>query len=158
MKPIASQHRSQAGARAFSLFEIVIAMSILAMLAGTIFGIVWKAGDAAAEIRDYDTRDEQVARFLSLMRQTIESLPDGAKMTMSPPEETSTGFYEMTISGAPTSFAFGERNLGNGDTIVGRNLDFNRLPGIPESQLIIAYTDAGADRSTNRGSDRHPNR
>ena len=118
MKPIASQHRSQAGARAFSLFEIVIAMSILAMLAGTIFGIVWKAGDAAAEIRDYDTRDEQVARFLSLMRQTIESLPDGAKMTMSPPEETSTGFYEMTISGAPTSFAFGERNLGNGDTIV----------------------------------------
>ncbi|HRX84155.1 MAG TPA: C45 family autoproteolytic acyltransferase/hydrolase [Phycisphaerae bacterium] len=49
-------------------------------------------------------------------------------------------------NGGCTSFAAWGPATRNGDTIVGRNLDFNRLPGIPESQLIIAYTDAGADR------------
>ncbi len=113
-----TRHGEQANS-AFSLFEIVISMAILALLSGTVFAILWKAGDAAEEIRAYDTRDEQVARFLSLLRQTVESLPSGATMTMAPPEETGTGFYEMTISDAPSAFVFGERQLGNGETLIG---------------------------------------
>lgn len=118
MRCIARVSQLRGKAKAFSLFEIVIAMAILSMLAGTLFGIVWKAADSAEEIRLYDRRDEQVARFVGLMRQTIESLPSGATMTMAPPEETATGFHEMTITGAPSAFHFGERNLGTGDTIV----------------------------------------
>lgn len=112
-----SQYRGEVAA--FSLFEIVISMAILALLSGTVFAILWKAGAAAEEIRAYDTRDEQVARFLSLMRQTIESLPSGATMTMAPPEETGSGFYEMTIAEAPSAFVFGDRQLGDGETIIG---------------------------------------
>lgn len=110
---------ASASSAGFSLFEIVIAMSILSLLAGTLFGIVWKAADSASEIRLYDQRDEQVARFVGLMRQTIESLPNSATMEMAPPEDTTSGFYEMTINDAPTAFVFGEKNLGNGQTIIG---------------------------------------
>jgi hypothetical protein len=103
----------------FSLFEIVIALAILGLLTGTLFGIVWKVGDASEEIRTFDMRDEQISRFLGLMRQSIESLPSGGTMEMTAPEDTGTGFYEMTISGAPTAFHFGDKIIGNGDTVIG---------------------------------------
>ena len=103
----------------FSLFEIVIALAILGLLTGTLFGIVWKVGDASEEIRTFDMRDEQISRFLGLMRQSIESLPSGATMDLTPPEETGTGFHELKISGAPTAFHFGDKLIGDGDTVIG---------------------------------------
>ncbi|MBL9153044.1 MAG: prepilin-type N-terminal cleavage/methylation domain-containing protein [Verrucomicrobiales bacterium] len=120
MKPTPpAEHRRRGGESGFSLFEIVVALSILGLLAGTLFGIMWKVGDAADEIRTFDQRDEQISRFLGLMRRSIESLPNGAKLELTPPEETASGSYEMTISGAPTAFHFGDRVIGNGDTVIG---------------------------------------
>lgn len=118
---------------AFTLLEVVIAMAVLGLLAGTIFAIVYRAADAASEIREYDSRDEQVSRFLALLRQSIEGLPSTGKMALAPPEETNTGFYELTFSDAVTAFNFGEMPGRAGETVIGmRPVD----PGTLREDLV----------------------
>lgn len=135
---------------AFTLFEVIIAMSIFSLLAGTVFAIVWKAADSAAQIREFDTRDEQVSRFLGLMRRTIESLPQDGTIQMAPPEETGGEFYEMTISGAATAFHFGELPSPTGDTIIGlrpmpEDIDRGELSDVEATlyQVAISREDFG---------------
>ena len=105
--------------RGFTLLEIITALTILSMVATTVFGILWQAGNAAAEIRDYDSRDEQVSRFIGMLQGTVESMPTGGTITMVPPTESPTGFYEMTVNDASTAFTFGENATGTGSTTIG---------------------------------------
>ena len=117
----------------FSLFEVVIALTVFSLLGGTVFAILWRAADTAAEIRNYDMRDEQVSRFLGMMRQTIESLPQGGAIELTPPEETGSGFYEMTISGSATAFDFGGTSSPlTGDTTIGLS---PRWPDVEKGEL-----------------------
>ncbi|MDF1825100.1 MAG: prepilin-type N-terminal cleavage/methylation domain-containing protein [Verrucomicrobiales bacterium] len=92
----------------FSLFEIVVAMVILGLITTSIFSIVWQAGDTAAEIRSLDKRGEEVERFVSLLRETIEGLPPEAGFTITPAEDSGSGYHELFLENTPTSFTFGE--------------------------------------------------
>jgi len=92
----------------FSLFEIAVALTILGLIAGAIFSILWQAGDAATEIRELDRRDEEVSRFLALLRDSIEHLPQDGTLEMIPAEETASGYPELKIGNSATAFTFGE--------------------------------------------------
>lgn len=94
--------------RAFSLFEIVVAMVILGLISGAVLSIIWQAGDSAAEIRDLDQRDEEVGRFLTLLRETVENLPPDGTLAITPAEESTSGYPELTIGNSATAFTFGE--------------------------------------------------
>lgn len=110
--------RLQARARAgFSLFEIAVSMAILGLIAGAIFSILWQAGDTAVEIRELDRRDEEVSRFLALLRESIEDLPQGATLEMIPAEESTTGFPELKFGNSATAFLFG-KIIGNAEEVV----------------------------------------
>lgn len=93
---------------AFSLFEIVIAMAILSMIATAVLSLLWQAGDTAADLRYLDRRDEEVNRFVMLLRESIEGLPPDATITMNPPESSESGNYELLLENTPTAFVFGE--------------------------------------------------
>jgi len=109
---------SRSGVRAFSLIEVVISMVILALILGSVFGVVWQATDSAAELRVLDARDQQVSRFLSLYRKTLESLPVGTSLTITPAGESSSGQEEMSIEGARTAYAMGVGADTDGETII----------------------------------------
>ena len=94
--------------RGFSLFEIVVAMVILGLITTSIFSIVWQAGDTAAEIRTLDRRGEEVDRFVVLLRETIEGLPPDASFTITPAEDSDSGYHELQMENTPTAFVFGE--------------------------------------------------
>lgn len=98
-------HRRNA---AFSLFEIVVAMTILGIISSAVFSILWQAGDTAAGIRELDQRDEEVSRFLTLLRESIENLPPGGTLLMTPAEESDSGYPELVIGNSATGFTFGE--------------------------------------------------
>ncbi|MEX2581468.1 MAG: type II secretion system protein [Verrucomicrobiales bacterium] len=94
--------------RGFSLFEIVVAMAILGIIAGSVLSIIWQAADSAAEIRDLDRRDEEVGRFLALLRESIENLPPDGTLALEPPGESASGYHELKIGNSATAFTFGE--------------------------------------------------
>lgn len=104
----AAFHEPGDGERGFSLFEIAVALTILGLISGAIFSILWQAGDTATEIRELDRRDEEVSRFLALLRDSIEHLPQDGTLQMKPAEETATGYPELTIGNSATAFTFGE--------------------------------------------------
>jgi len=102
----------------FSLFEIVIAMAILGLISGSVLAIIWQAGDSAAEIRDLDQRDEEVGRFLTLLRETVENLPPDGTLAITPSEESVSGYHELTIGNSPTAFTFGEIVAGAEESVI----------------------------------------
>lgn len=101
-------HQPDSGVRGFSLFEIAVALTILGLISGAIFSILWQAGDTATEIRELDRRDEEVSRFLALLRDSIEHLPQDGTLEMTPAEETASGYPELAIGNSATAFTFGE--------------------------------------------------
>lgn len=98
----------KAGEKGFSLFEIAVALTILGLISGAIFSILWQAGDTATEIRELDRRDEEVSRFLALLRDSIEHLPQDGTLEMVPAEEATSGYPELKIGNSATAFTFGE--------------------------------------------------
>lgn len=112
-----NRHDRQGGA--FTLVEIVVAMTILALVSGTVMAILIQAGDVAADIRDTDQKDEELSRFLDLLGQTIESLPGESTIEMVPASESVSGFPEMKITDAVGAFIFGEDIGAAGDLVIG---------------------------------------
>ncbi len=93
-------------------------MVILALIIGSVFGVVWQAADSAAELRVLDARDQQVSRFLVLYRKTLESLPLGTSIEITAAEESASGQEEMKIDGATTAYAMGVNADTDGETII----------------------------------------
>ncbi len=92
--------------RAFSLVEIVVAMVVLSLLLGSVFGIVWQSVDTASEMQEYERRDQQMDRFLFLLNRAIETLPSGGSVQLTQAGESSSGQTELTISGSADAFIF----------------------------------------------------
>ncbi len=117
MKPrSARQHHARSG---FTLAEIVIAMTILALISGSVMAMLLQAGDTAADIRDTDKKDEEISRFIELLGHTIEALPSDATMEMTIGSESASGYPELKISDAVGAFIFGEDVGSAGELVIG---------------------------------------
>ncbi|MAS97145.1 MAG: hypothetical protein CMO55_28475 [Verrucomicrobiales bacterium] len=125
----------------FSLFEIVVAVSILGIIAGAVLSILWQAGDTAAEIRYMDRRDEEVSRFLTLLRETIENLPEDGTMEMVPAEESSTGYNELKLGNCATAFVFGEKIGTSEETLIALRPSVDATQAEPTFELAISRSD-----------------
>tara|TARA_B100001093_G_scaffold73729_2_gene64417 strand:+ start:42875 stop:43864 length:990 start_codon:yes stop_codon:yes gene_type:complete len=125
---------------AFSLFEIVIAMAILSMIATAVLSLLWQAGDTAAELRYLDRRDEEVNRFVMLLRESIEGLPPNATITMNPPESSESGNYELLLENTPTAFVFGETIGSAEETFIAMRAEEN-LDGGSSYELALSRND-----------------
>ncbi len=93
---------------AFTLVEMVVALTILSLISGTVLAIVMQAGDTAADIRYADRKDEEISRFIELLERTVETLPVDASIEMIPESESVSGYAEMKIENAVGAFLFGE--------------------------------------------------
>ena len=125
---------------AFSLFEIVIAMAILSMIATAVLSLLWQAGDTAAELRYLDRRDEEVNRFVMLLRESIEGLPPNATITMNPPESSESGNYELLLENTPTAFVFGETIGSAEETFIAMRAEEN-FDGGSSYELALSRND-----------------
>jgi type II secretory pathway pseudopilin PulG len=114
-------------ATAFTLIEIVIAMTILGMITGTLFALIQGSVRGAAEIERIQRENDSINRFLDLCRRTFTTMPSTATLTLTllDPNSPTTSGQELTISGAPHSFGFGFNPLSYKDTILGLRPDPN---------------------------------
>lgn len=137
--------------KAFSLFEIVISMAILGIISGAVLSILWQAGDTAMEIRELDQRDEEVSRFLILLRDTIENLPPEGSMEMTPADETVSGYDELMIGNSSTAFVFGETVGNSEETVIALRPSSDPLATTGSMELAISRSDFGPDEEENGG-------
>ncbi|MBP6783093.1 MAG: prepilin-type N-terminal cleavage/methylation domain-containing protein [Verrucomicrobiales bacterium] len=135
------QRTSRDRCAAFSLFEIVVAMAILGIISGAVFSILWQAGDTATEIRELDQRDEEVSRFIALLRESIENLPPEGTLSMKPAEEAASGYPELVIGNSATGFTFGEIVGSSDETVISLRPGKVSPGGEPTFDLALSRSD-----------------
>lgn len=111
------------GLRAFTLMEVVIALTILGMITATLFSIIQGSVRAAAQIEQLQRENDGINRFLELCRKTFTTLPSTATLTLAPIDANLDAGQELTLSGAPNCFGFGMRPISYSDTVLGLRPD-----------------------------------
>lgn len=131
--------------RAFSLLEVVIALTILAMITTTLFAIIKGSVKGASDIERLQRENDQINRFLELTRQTFQGLPGSAQLTLTALGQTAGSGQELTIAGVPTCFGFGLSPTSYEDTIIGLRPDLvkptTEEDGLPRYTLSISRKD-----------------
>ena len=108
--------------RAFTLLELVIALTIIAMLSGTVYAIISGSVQAAARMQKTQVEKDQVNRFIQVLRQNFQSLPSTATVKIKT-IDNAAGLQELTISGLPDCFGFGAIPISYKDTVIGLRPD-----------------------------------
>jgi hypothetical protein len=116
-------------------------MTILGIISTAVLSILWQAGDTATGIRELDQRDEEVSRFLALLRESIENLPPDGTLTMTPAEESNSGYPELVIGNSATGFTFGEIIGSSEETIISLRPGKESQEGLPTFDLAISRSD-----------------
>lgn len=83
-------------------------MTVLAILAGTLFFIVQGSLRAASEVERVQRENRRVKRFIALMRQTFDTFPSGATVELDPIQQAPSLVQELTIRSAPQTLVFGK--------------------------------------------------
>lgn len=125
----------------FSLLEVVIAMTILAMISTSLFAIIRGSVKGAADIERLQRENDQITRFLEMCRLTFHTMPSSAQLTLVGATQSSSGQNELSISGVPTCFGFGTNPVSYEETTIGLQPDL-LTPTTPEGQprFTIAIT------------------
>lgn len=105
--------------RAFTLLEVIIALTILAMFSGTLFAIIRGSVKAATEIRHVESENDQVNHFIRLCRQSFQNLPSTATLTLKVTQTGTPAMQELTIGNANEMFSFGPNPISYKDTTIG---------------------------------------
>lgn len=117
MKPISRTNRG------FSLAEILVALTILGLLTGSLYSIFHVTLGTVAEIESVENEDRAIQQFIRLLRDTLESLPPGASVSCATPEDGQV--QELVVSGVPEAFSVGE------DPVAGSDLTIKLQPYEP---------------------------
>lgn len=99
--------RSDRRRSAFTLIEVVIGITILAMITVTLFAIIRGSVRGAAEIEHVQRESDSVNRFIELSRKAFTTLPGTATLTLKLVQNTEPVIQELTITGSPDCFPFG---------------------------------------------------
>lgn len=108
--PLATRHPPSAS-RAFTLIEVVVALTILAMITGTLFAIIQGSVRAAAQIEQLQRENDSINRLLDVLRKSFTTMPSTATITLTPAEQSASGQQEILITGAPNTLGFGPKPI-----------------------------------------------
>ena len=144
-RPSDLHSNARRGFAAFTLIEVVIGLTILAMITGTLFAIVRGAVRGAAEIEQVQRENDSINRLIELCRQTFQTMPATATLTLEIKEQSTPVMQELTISGAPHCFGFGTSPTSYKDSIIGLQADPNGAvseeSGLPLYDLSLSRED-----------------
>ena len=121
----------------FTLMEVVIALTILGMITGTLFSIIQGSVRGASQIEQLQRENDSINRFLDLCRKTFTTLPGTATVKLKQLDQNQNAGQELTISGSPNCFGFGINPISYKDTILGLRPDPNQVTD--QNGLLIQY-------------------
>lgn len=155
------KHRTRAGicrrgVAAFSLLEVVIALTILAMITTSLFAIIKGSVKGASDIERVQRENDQLNRFLELCRLTFQTMPSSATLTLkSIDANNAASGQELSIAGVPTCFGFGLTPTSYEETVIGLRPDTihpTAEDGSPRFDLAITRKDIIPQTSDNQMS------
>lgn len=140
-----NKRRNQTG---FTLLEVVLALVLITLFMGTLFAVVKSSITASVEIEKVQQEDYEWSRFVALCRQTFESLPSTAILTLTSESQGLNAYQELTISGMPECLAFGVSPFSYQDTILALKPEPNQESNITSYFLGLYREDLVPKEST----------
>jgi prepilin-type N-terminal cleavage/methylation domain-containing protein len=137
----------------FTLIEVVVALTILAMITGTLFAIIQGSVRAAAQIELIQRENDSINRLLDVLRKTFTTLPSAAQLELVLTDENASDQQELTITGAPNTFGFGIKPISYSPTILGLRPDLQARTdeaGAPLYSLSLSREDLIPETSDNQ--------
>jgi prepilin-type N-terminal cleavage/methylation domain-containing protein len=124
--------------RAFTLFEMIVVLTIFVLLAGGIYATVNSAVRATATLTEENIESQRLHAFVALVRRTLHNLPATARVSGGLRSEGGDGFAELVVEDAPGSFAWGMGGPSSGTAVLsarprlggGREVSLLLLPGM----------------------------
>ncbi len=98
--------------RGFTLLEVALGVSILAILAGTMFTIVQTSMQATSDIEVVQRENRRMERFVSLFKQLFRAFPSNANVSLRIVERNPLT-QELVLTGAPEAFVWGDEPVSN---------------------------------------------
>lgn len=117
MKVFRVQGCRSSGCFAFTLVELIAAITILALVTGSLYALLRQSVGAAADLQDAEREHQGLRRFMDLCRETLETLPPEATLSLATAEETGTA-PELTLTGVPEAFRLGPEPVAASDLII----------------------------------------
>jgi prepilin-type N-terminal cleavage/methylation domain-containing protein len=111
--------------RGFTLIEVVVALTILAMMTGTLFAIIQGSVRAASQIELLQRENDSINRLLDVLRKTFTTLPSAATLELVLTDQNASDQQELTIVGAPNTFGFGIKPISYSPTTLGLRPDLD---------------------------------
>jgi prepilin-type N-terminal cleavage/methylation domain-containing protein len=103
---------------AFTLIEVVIGITILSMITATLFAIIRGSVRGASEIEHIQRESDSMNRYIELCRRMFATLPSTATLALKLVQGTDPVIQELTITGSPDCFPFGNNPITSKDTIL----------------------------------------
>ncbi|MBI4024411.1 MAG: prepilin-type N-terminal cleavage/methylation domain-containing protein [Verrucomicrobia bacterium] len=95
----------------FTLLEVMLAVALLALLAGGLFAIVSGTMASAAELHQRQNRQQQVEGLVALCQRTFRTLPSSASLQGGVREESGVYLPEVILRQAPAAFSWGDPSV-----------------------------------------------
>lgn len=162
-----TENRELRTANGFSLLEVVIALTILAMISTTLFAIIKGSVKGASDIERTQRENDQINRFLDICRTTFQTMPASATLTLKQLDSSGlSSSQELAIAGVPTCFGFGPSPTSYEETVLGLRPDVRQptaedgtaryLLSITRKDLLGASTDPNQPAVFTTGLDEDP--
>lgn len=112
-----SINRNKRAASGLTLLEVVIALTLLGLITGTLFAVIQGSVRTASQMDQLQRENDNIERLLELCRQALASLPSTAtlKLTLLDPNSPDTSLQELEIANAPSAFVAGLAPRSSGD-------------------------------------------
>ncbi len=121
-------------AAGFTLAEIVIGLTILAMITGTLFAVISTSVRAASDIERLQRENDSINRLVELFRQAFTTMPSTTTLELTVTERSDPVLQELTITSNPNCFGFGTNPISYKPTIIGLRPDMVQTNS-PETNL-----------------------
>jgi hypothetical protein len=114
------------------------------MLTTTMFALVRSSIKATGDMQRIQRESDETNRLLEIFRSTFQTLPSSATIELALPGTGAGVNQELTITGAPAIFAFGERPTSYQPTLIGLQPDpkgSTSEEGLPLFDLSVSRQD-----------------
>jgi type II secretory pathway pseudopilin PulG len=113
MTPAPSQ---PARRRGFTLFELILALAILMLVAGAVFTLTGAAVETAQAAREEQADSRRMERFLRVLRDTFQGLDGKGRVFLRADRRSTSPVQELVFEGV--SNAFGLATLGDASLVL----------------------------------------
>jgi prepilin-type N-terminal cleavage/methylation domain-containing protein len=124
------------GRAGFTLLEVVVAMVIMSILAGSLYSLVKTTIQSSVLLENSIRREQEITGFIDLCQKTFRSLPPGATLEGTFREEGGAQVKALIVRESPKTLSWGDTASSHGISVISAKAQNNGLLSLALSHSL----------------------